>query len=139
MIIVLDTSAAIEMVLNRSQSEIFKYYISRCSKVITSDLYKAEATNVIWKYIKTGLISKEAGSHILNLALSIVDEYYDISEFTTEALHESVRLNHSSSDMLYFILARRTDAILMTLDKKLSKIATREGIETISSIQNTEF
>jgi predicted nucleic acid-binding protein len=33
--------------------------------------------------------------------------------------------------MLYLTLARRTGAILLTLDKPLNTIAEKEGIETI--------
>lgn len=130
MIVVLDASTGIEIVLNRSQAIHLKEMISNCKKVITTDLYKAEVTNVIWKYVKNGYISEEKGHNLLNLALALVDDFYDISEFCTESLHESIRLNHSSYDMLYFTLARRTGAILLTQDKKLKVIADKEGVKT---------
>ena len=138
MIVVLDASAGIEIVLNRSQSSQLKKKISDCRKVITSDLYKAEVTNVIGKYVRAGLISDEKGYDLLNLALALVDEYHDISEYSTESLHESIRLNHSSYDMLYFTLARRSGALLLTLDKKLIEIALREGVETISALSDPD-
>lgn len=129
--IVLDANAGIEIILNRSKSSLLKEYITKCQKVISSDLYKAEITNTLWQYIKAGLLSKENGNSLLNLASDLVDEYYDINENNTESLIESVRLNHSSYDMLYFTLARRTGAVLMTLDKKLLKLSEKEGIETV--------
>lgn len=134
MIVVLDASAGIEIVLNRSKSNQLRRMISDSRKVITSDLYKAEVTNVIGKYVRAGLISGEKGYDLLNLALALVDEYYDISDYSTESLHESIRLNHSSYDMLYFTIARRSGALLLTLDKKLIQIASSEGIETLSPI-----
>ncbi|MBI9096971.1 MAG: type II toxin-antitoxin system VapC family toxin [Spirochaetaceae bacterium] len=132
MIVVLDASAGIEIVLKRSQSIQLKEKISNSRKVFTTDLYKAEVTNVIGKYIKAQLITEEKGFDLLNLALALVDEYYDISQFTTESLHESIRLDHSAYDMFYFTLARRSGAILMTLDKKLMNIAKREGVEAFN-------
>ncbi len=129
--IVLDANAGIEIVLNRSKSSLLKEYITNCQKVISSDLYKAEITNTLWQYIKAGLLSKENGNSLLKLASDLVDEYYDINENNTESLIESVRLNHSSYDMLYFTLARRNGATLLTLDKKLLALAEREGVETV--------
>lgn len=134
MIVVLDANAGIEIVLNRSKSPLFKEYIVNCRKVISSDLYKAEITNTLWQYIKAGLLSKEKGTSLLRLAVNLVDEYYDISENNNESLIESVRLNHSFYDMLYFTLARRTGSVLLTLDKKLFKLAEKEGIETVKLI-----
>ncbi len=131
MIVVLDANAGVEVVLNRSKSSQLKKYIKNCRKVISSDLYKAEITNTLWQYIKAGLISKEKGISLLRLGGDLVDEYYDISENNKESLVESIRLNHSSYDMLYFTLVRRTGGVLLTLDKKLLKLAEKEGIETV--------
>ena len=132
MTIVLDPSAGIEIVLNRPLANQLKKYISNSRIVISSDLYKAEVTNVLWKYIKADLITKANGIDLLSLAQNLVDEYYDISQFTIESLNESIRLNHSSYDMFYLTLARRSGAKLLTLDKKLLQIACTEGIETIN-------
>jgi predicted nucleic acid-binding protein len=128
MILVLDANAGIEIVLKRERSHQFKEYIAKSRKVISSDLYKAESANTLWKYIKGGFIPKEKGPELLRLALGLVDEYHDIAEYTAEALHESIRLNHSSYDMLYFTLARRNGAGLLTVDKRLRELAGKEGI-----------
>jgi predicted nucleic acid-binding protein len=45
-------------------------------------------------------------------------------------MNEAIRLDYSAYDMLYLTLARRTGALLLTLDKPLNRIAKREGIET---------
>ena len=129
MIIVLDASAGIEIVLSRPQSSRLKKYIEDCRKVISSDLYKAEVTNTLWKYLKAGFLSREKSIELLRLAQDLVDEFHDISENNHESLLESVRLNHSSYDMLYFTLARRTGALLLTVDKKLISLAKKEDIE----------
>ncbi len=48
-----------------------------------------------------------------------------------ESLNEAIRLNHSAYDMLYFTLARRFGAVLITLDKKLMSLAKSEDIKTV--------
>jgi len=131
MIIVLDTSAGIEIVLKRSKSLLFQKYILEAKKVISSDLYKIEIANTLWKYIRDGLLIKNNALQLLNLAQELVDEYYEIEDFNEEAMLEAIKHNHSSYDMLYFTLARRTGALLLSLDKKLIKIAKNNSIETI--------
>ena len=129
MVAVLDASAGMEIALKRPLSLHFKEYISSCRKVISSDLYKAEITNTFRKYVVNGFLTKMKGIELLQLTQDLVDEYYDIGENSIEALNESIRLHHSSYDMFYFLLARRTGAVLLTLDKKLLALAEKEGVE----------
>jgi predicted nucleic acid-binding protein len=67
----------------------------------------------------------------LELSENLIDEFVPISENNLEALNEAIRLEYSAYDMLYLTLARRTGAILLTLDKPLNAIAEKEGIEII--------
>jgi predicted nucleic acid-binding protein len=54
-----------------------------------------------------------------------------IAENNLEALHEAIRLEYSIYDILYVTLARRTGAVLLTLDGPLATIAEKEGIEIV--------
>jgi len=132
MIIVLDANAGIEIALDREKAIILNNIIEKASKVITSDLYKAETTNVIYKYVKNGLLNKDSAIEKLGFCDSIIDQFYDISINKEESLLESIRLNHSAYDLLYLTLARRNGARLITLDKKLNDIAKNCGIETLN-------
>lgn len=130
MIVVLDTSAAVELILKRQYSSMIKNILTTCNKVITSDLFKAESTNVFWKYMKAGLISKQDSVTYINYSHKLIDDYYDIAPFSIECLNEAIRLDYSTYDMLYLTLAKRTGGVLLTLDKKLTRIAIAEGIDT---------
>ena len=132
MIIVIDTSAGIEIVLKRSKSSVFNQMVLSARKVITSDLYKIEAANVIWKYVKANLLEKNKANRTLELTQGLVDEFIDISENNEEAMNESIRTGHSTYDLLYFTLARRYGASLMTLDAKLKELAENSGIDVIA-------
>jgi predicted nucleic acid-binding protein len=129
MIIVLDASAGIEIALDREKAKIFEAQLLNASKIITSDLYKAETANVIWKYVKANLLPKEDAMQIYGNCENIIDEFVDISENAEEAISESIRLNHSTYDLLYFILARRNGAKLITVDKRLTILAEKNGVE----------
>lgn len=132
MIIVLDASAAMEIVLNRPRASCFIELIAKAKKTISSDLFKAEVANVIWKYVKAGLLPKERASRTLELAENLVDEFIDIALNNEEAMNESIRCGHSTYDMLYFTLARRYSSTLMTLDAKLSMLAEKNGLDVVS-------
>ncbi len=128
--VVLDTSAAVELILGRTDAAFIKEILTGCSKVISSDLYIAETTNVFWKYVKAGQLIKEDAVTAIELSHQLVDEYYDMKSFSIECLSEALRLNHSTYDMLYLTLAKRTGAGLLTLDKRLNNLAQGEGIST---------
>jgi predicted nucleic acid-binding protein len=132
MTIVLDASAGIEIALNRSKADTFNQALLSASKVLSSDLYKIEVANVIWKYVKADLLEKVRANRTLELAQDLVDEYIDIAENNEEAMNESIRIGHSTYDLLYFTLARRYSATLITVDAKLKSIAQNAGIEVIS-------
>lgn len=129
MIIALDASAGIEIALSRPLADHFRGYISSCRKVITTDLYKAEVTNTLWKYVAAGYLSKSKGVELLQLTYELVDEYHDMDENCIEAFNESIRLNHTAYDMFYFTLARRTGALLLSCDKGLLELAVQEGVD----------
>lgn len=132
MIIVLDASAGMEIALDRSRAEVFNKKLLAASKVIAPDLYKIEVANVIWKYVKANLLEKARANKTLKLAQNLVDEFIDIAENNEETMNESIRIGHSTYDLLYFTLARRYSATLLTLDIKLKKIAENAGIEVLS-------
>lgn len=131
MIVVLDASAGIEIGLGRDDLQKYEDLLEQASRVITSDLYKAEVANVLWKYVRAKLLTKEVALQRLQYCLNLIDEYIDITENNQESFIESIRIDYSVYDVLYLTIARRNGAILITQDKKLKDIAKELGIETI--------
>ena len=129
MIAVLDASAAIEIVLQRKQSEKFTWYIGDADWVISPTLYIAEVTNVFWKYQKIAdfpLLVCEKG---IEQAIGLPDDFMNEKDLYREAFKLACSLNHSVYDILYLLVARRNNATLLTLDKKLIKAAKKCSIE----------
>ncbi len=129
--IVLDASAAMEIVLSRPAHGALKLELTKASKVISSELFRVETANTIWKYVRSDYISMEKGNEILCLVHELVDEYIEVSDNIQEALNEAVRLNHPVYDLLYYTLARRFGARLMTLDRQLINLAEKTGIPLV--------
>jgi predicted nucleic acid-binding protein len=133
MIVVVDSNAAIEVVLKREKGSLFRQLIESSEKTITSEFFKIEVANVIRKYYKGNYIRKDDCNKLLELSESLIDEFAPISLNNLEALNEAVRLDYSVYDMLYLILARKAGAVLLTLDGPLNKIAEKEGIKTLEA------
>ena len=131
MIIVLDSNAAIEVVLKREKGKIFRGLIEAAEKTVSSEFFRIEVANVIRKYYQGKYLKKDDCNKILELAENLIDEFIPIKDNHLEALNEAIRLNYSAYDMLYLTLARRMGAVLVTLDRPLNKIARKEGIETV--------
>ena len=131
MIYILDASGGIEIALDKENAAKFHAKLENATTVISSDLYKVETANVIWKYFKANLLNKEEALRILRFCDELIDEYVDIASNNEEALVESMRLNHPAYDLLYLTLARRRGGILLTLDKKLIKLAIENGVDVI--------
>ena len=128
MIYVLDTCAAISVAFNGEKSEQYKSLIMDADKILAPTLFDSEITNVLWRYVKGGYLDEENAKKTLAYLLQIVDEFVPTSELALEALHESIRLNHSVYDMLFLVLARRYSATLITSDEKLRLLAVDQGV-----------
>ncbi|MCK5680529.1 type II toxin-antitoxin system VapC family toxin [bacterium] len=130
MIAVLDTSAAIEIVLQRNFAKKLAKYVTDADWVITPNLFISEITNTIWKYQRFANLPYSACEKALEQALALPDDFIDELDLYREAFKLSCSLNHPVYDILYLLIARRNNGLLLTLDKKLSKIAIKCSVET---------
>lgn len=129
MIVVLDVSAAIEIVLQKEKKEIFNSIYKKGTWIIAPDLFIAEITNVLWKYHKAKVISHEDCIQYVQDGIDMIDDFIDARELWKESLAEGIKNNHSIYDMYYLVLARRNDAILITDDGPLAEICKKLNIE----------
>lgn len=130
MIVVLDASAGIEVALGNKNSNDYREVLESAERVITTDLYKAETANVLWKYHKAKLLDTQEAMERLNFSHQLIDEFFDIDFNFQEAFLEATRLKHPVYDLLYATLARRMGGVLLTQDKMLRKIARQFKIES---------
>ena len=126
---VLDASAAIELIRKADKAELIETYLLHSNLIISSDLYKAECANALWKMAKAGMIKQDELSTLLEQCYKLVYSFVNIGENSTESLFEAIRLGHPVYDMLYFTLARRSGAIMLTMDQSLTKLCKENGID----------
>jgi predicted nucleic acid-binding protein len=129
MIAVLDASAAVEVVLQRPMAGQLNKYLSEADWVIAPTLFISEVTNVFWKYQRLTDLSLQDCERGLEQAIALPDDFIDEHDFFREAFKLSSTLGHSVYDIMYLIAARRNNAVLLTLDKKLIRTAKECSIE----------
>lgn len=129
MTIILDVSAAIQIILKKEKGERFTTYLESASWVIAPDLFTSEITNTLWKYNNAKIFSHEECQQFVDDGIKLVDDFFDSNDLWKEVLGESIKNNHSAYDLFYAILARRNDAILLTNDGPLSKLCKKMKIE----------
>lgn len=126
--IVLDCSGALEILLQKKKAQLYAGLLKDADWVAAPDLYKIECMNALWDYTNTGEITKEEALGKQEALFGLVDEFTDPSENITEAFSEAVRLRQNVRSMMYFTLARRLGAVLLTSDQNLASIAEKEGV-----------
>ncbi len=132
MIVVIDVSAAIEIILQKQKRDLFNSKYKEASWVLAPDLYVSELSNVLWKYYKAKVISHEDCIQYVEDGINMIDDFIDGKELWKEALSEGIKNNHSIYDMYYSVLARRNGAILLTNDGALAELCKELKIEVCS-------
>jgi predicted nucleic acid-binding protein len=130
MTLVLDVSAAVQIVLKKEKMGFFEETFRKASWVIAPGLYISEITNVLWKYYKNKILTHQECLQYIEDGIELVDDFFSEKEMWKEVLSESVKNDHSANDLFYAVLARRNDSILLSNDKELIKIAETMGIES---------
>ncbi len=129
MIVVLDVSAAIEILFQKAKQEKFNDIYKKGTWIIAPDVFIAEITNVLWKYYKAKVLSHEDCIQYVQDGIDMIDDFIDARELWKESLAEGIRNNHSIYDMYYSVLARRNDAVLITNNGPLAEICKKLNID----------
>lgn len=132
MIAVLDASAAIELILSRPAAEEISKLISKAELVLAPDLYVAEVSNALWKHANAQGES-EAYTELLDDAVALADDLIDSVSLYREAFALSTQHQHPVYDSLYLVVARRNSATILTVDRRLSSLASTLQIDVSPS------
>jgi len=131
MTVVLDVSAAIEMLLKKDKKELFDETFTSATWVIAPELFIFELSNVLWKYYKAKVLSHEECVQYVGDGIELIDDFVGPNELWKESLSEGIKNNHSVYDMFYLVLTRRNDATLITNDGLLAEICRKANINFI--------
>ena len=134
MIIVLDASAALEIALNNTESDRFAEIISNAKLVIAPDIYPSEVVNAFWKYAAYSDMDEDKFKSGIDYCIDLIEDFIPTKFLSREVFSEAINHQHPSYDIFYAVIARRNDAILVSKDKKLKKIAKIMGVKTVDDL-----
>jgi predicted nucleic acid-binding protein len=129
--IVIDASAAVGLVFAMPGTENFAASLEQAALVVAPDIFVAEVANAVWKYRKADLVSRERCELVLEQALCLPDRIEPAMDLYVEAFALACRHLHPVYDALYIVLARRNNAVILTLDRRLATLAGSLEIEAI--------
>jgi predicted nucleic acid-binding protein len=131
MILVLDTSAAVDVLLNAGEFEKYKQELEIADAVIAPEIYISEISNVAWKYEKLAGFAHEESLQLAEDGINLVDTYIPAADIWKESLREALNNDHPVYDCLYVVCARRNDGLLLTKDRKLRRICDDLKVQNI--------
>ena len=117
---VLDASAAVHLVVNGPHAIHLVTKLEEAAIVTTPDLFCSEAANALWKYIRAGELTIDLALTRLEQALGLVDGLVPQRTLAAEALVAAAKHQRSVYDMTYAVLARRSGATVITMDRGLA-------------------
>lgn len=123
--IILDTSAALHVVLQGEQSAALAQVIEQATHVLSPQMARAELGNALWKYMRWQQMQLDLALQHWEDALGLIDQFVDDSQLMPQAMSLAAKHEHTVYDMLFVAAAMQQGARLLTLDKKLKAIATR--------------
>ncbi|MGA2721843.1 MAG: type II toxin-antitoxin system VapC family toxin [Bryobacteraceae bacterium] len=129
--LVLDASAALEVVLKRSRAGDFIRAIQDADTVMAPELLVPEVVNAIWKYHQFDRLDLNTCNQALELAIELADDLVSCKDLWREAFLLARKNRRPAYDMFYIALARREDAAILTMDKALRKEAERVGVQAV--------
>jgi len=131
MIAVLDASAAVGIVFARDDAAAARDAVQQADGILAPGLFISEVTNTIWKYVQFQGLEQNEAERALDYCLGLPDDFADDRDLHREAFSLSCGSSRSAYDMFYIALARRNDAMILTLDQKVKQLAESLSIRTL--------
>lgn len=132
--IVLDASAALDIVRATTEGNALRQLIMDGEHIVAPRLFVSEVANALLKYVRAGYCDINTATAKAHEAYDLVDEFVSDEELMPEALLEAAASGHPAYDMFYLVLARRRKATLLTRDRKLQAVCESRGVNHVRPI-----
>lgn len=128
MIVIIDSSAALELALGRAGSIKIAGVLREARLIAAPSLYLYEIANAMWKYYNFKALSMDVVQKTLADCSELVNEFIPASLFFQEASEMACKIKHPIYDAAYLVVCNHKKAGLLTLDQRLKKAANDLGI-----------
>lgn len=127
MSLVLDASAAVELVMARPRRSSIADTIRDSDWVFAPSLFAYEVTNALWKYHLIAGTKLTELQVALEQAIALANEFIEASALCAEALRLACEVDCPAYDAVYLAAAKSRGAMIVSLDRKL--IASAKLVE----------
>lgn len=117
---VLDASAAVHVVLRGPHALELAQKIEDATIIMAPDLYCSEVANSLLKYVRAGEITVDHAVTRVERCMAFIGSLIPEITLAPEALVAASRSQGGVYDMMYAVLARRTGAPVITMDRKFA-------------------
>ena len=133
MIAVLDSSAALEVVLKRPGAKPITEHLLNADWVISPTLFVSEVANAFWKYHRLAHLPLDLCEKCMDRAIALPDDFTNETDLYREAFAMACSTNHPVYNCMYLVLTRRNNGVLLTMDRKLRNLATVLNIKCLKA------
>ena len=123
--LVLDTSAAANIVLSTPDGVRLADVVEQADWVIAPGLFHSELGNTLWKTVRFGSLTQDEAVNLYDDAVALVDEFVADQPLVIQAMTTALQHGHPVYDMVFVALAQRYGCKLLTTDKKLQALLQR--------------
>ncbi len=117
---VLDASAAVHLVLRGDHALKLSRKLKDVALVMAPVLYCSEVANSLLKYVRAGKLTVDQAVTRVERCLEFVGSLIPEISLAPEALVAASRYQGGAYDMMYAVLARRTGAPVITMDRRFA-------------------
>ncbi|HEV2844748.1 MAG TPA: type II toxin-antitoxin system VapC family toxin [Thermoanaerobaculia bacterium] len=114
---VLDASAAVHLVLRGVHASKLSQKLKDVAVVMTPELYCSEVANSLLKYVRAGQLTVDQAISRFERCMALAGTLIPEATLASEALVAASRTQGSVYDMMYAVLARRSGATVITMDR----------------------
>jgi predicted nucleic acid-binding protein len=114
---VLDASGAVHLVLNGPHAAYLAAKLEEAVIVTAPDLFCCEVANALRKYVQVEELTLDQAVNRFEECMGLADNLILDRALAQEALVAAARHQHSVYDMMYAVLARRSGATVITMDR----------------------
>lgn len=126
--LVVDTSVAVKWFFEEEYFETARAILKPENTLIAPDLMFIEISSVLWKRVRSGLITPEDAHIILKTLLKMPIVFYSSIELSDFGMEIAIKIDRSVYDSLYIALAQAQNATVITADEKF-----------YNALQNSQF
>ena len=137
--VVLDACAALEIVQGTPEGNYLRSEVEVSEEVVVPSSFYIEVMNALYKNIRGDKMSYDEAVNYFWEISQFVTATVDMKDAHEEVLREATILQHPAYDICYFILARRHNAVLLTVDKKLANLCADNRVSCVHFVDNAEM